>query len=472
MLILRVLIVSLLSMCHIALGAERPNILFIITDDQTYETLGEPKRMEVQTPNLDRLAARAMQFTQAYNMGSWGAAVCIASRTMLMTGRSLWRAEAWANLSAQGRNAVPLWPQLLQSAGYDTYFSGKWHVNVAAEKKFVFSRNVRPGMPKDSSEAYQRPVDGQPDPWNASDRALGGFWEGGRHWSEVTAEDAMEFIGMAKERAAPFFMYVAFNAPHDPRQSPSEYLERYPVEKVSLPASYLSEYPYATKIGNGIGLRDERLAPLPRSEHAIKVHRREYMAIMTHLDEQIGRVLKALDSSGLANRTWIIFTSDHGLAVGSHGLMGKQNMYEHSLRVPFRVMEPGAATGRKIDVPIYLQDAMPTVLELCGVKIPEGTDFHSLMNLISGRTEVHAHPAIYGAYMDKQRAIIEGGWKLIAYPEARALRLYHITNDPNELRDVASEPQHKMRKLGLLRKLADLQLQLADSLDLRSIWPE
>lgn len=428
--------------------------------------------MEAQTPNLDNLAARGIHFTHAYNMGSWGAAVCIASRTMLLTGKTLWQAREWAALDARERNQLHLWPQLLEAAGYETYISGKWHVSVAAEQKFRFSRNIRPGMPKDTPEAYQRPVEGKPDLWSASDAGLGGFWEGGRHWSEVTAGDAVEFISHARERTAPFFMYIAFNAPHDPRQSPAVYLDRFPVEHVPVPASFLPMYPHARNIGCGIELRDERLAPFPRTEYAVKVHRREYLAILAHLDDQIGRVLRALETSGEAGQTWIFLTSDHGLALGSHGLMGKQNMYEHSLRVPFLVAAPGAVEGRRIDAPIYLQDAMPTVLDLAGVKTPETTGFHSLLPLLRGDASAHAYSAIYGAYMDKQRAIIDGGWKLIAYPDARVLRLYHCASDPSEIEDLAGDPAHRERRMALLRKLAKLQRQLGDPLDLAATWPE
>jgi len=123
-----------------------------------------------------------------------------------------------------------------------------------------------------------------------------------------------------------------------------------------VPVNALAEYPHAEAMGAGRTLRDERLAPYPRTDRSIKTQRREYYALITHLDAQIGRVLQALEANGQADNTWIFFTADHGLAVGQHGLMGKQNMYEHSLRVPFIVVGPGVNPDRKIATPIYLQE--------------------------------------------------------------------------------------------------------------------
>ena len=119
-------------------------------------------------------------------------------------------------------------------------------------------------------------------------------------------------------------------------------------------------YPYKDKIRCPHSLRDEKLAPMPRTEHAIKVNRQEYYAIITHMDVQIGRILDSLEESGLADSTYVFYSADHGLGVGHHGLLGKQNLYEHSTRVPFIVQGPGIPKGKQIEAPIYLQDVMPT----------------------------------------------------------------------------------------------------------------
>lgn len=453
--------------CQPLSGADKPNILFLFADDFCYEALGYLGQTDIDTPNLDRLARRGVTFTHAYNMGSWSGAVCVASRNMLLTGRSVWRAEKIAKTTEALREAGQLWPGLMKSAGYDTYMTGKWHIEAKAAKSFDVVRHVRPGMPNTVESSYNRPLEGQPDKWSSSNRELGGFWEGGKHWSEVAADDAVDYIKLASDKSNPFFMYIAFNAPHDPRQAPQEFLDKYPLERIKLPRNYLSEYPFKDAIGCGPDLRDEKLGPFPRTEYAVKVHRREYYALISHLDEQIGRILQALESSGQADNTWIFFTADHGLAVGHHGLFGKQNMYDHSLRVPFIVAGPRLPTGMKNDAPIYLQDAMATSLELAGVAKPATCEFQSLVHLARGENHPAPRTSIYGGYLKLQRSVIKDGWKLIAYPKAETSRLYHLAADPDEMRDLASDPAHAAKRKELFEELIKLQAELDDDLELR-----
>lgn len=448
-----------------------PNILVLFADDYCYEVLHAMGDPVVQTPNLDRLMARGTTFTHAYNMGSWSPAVCIASRTMLMTGRSLWDARRIYPRLESEREAGRLWPQILGAAGYRTFMSGKWHLPVDAARSFSDVAHIRPGMPKDVPQGYQRPVQGQPDPWDPADRGLGGYWEGGKHWSEVTADDVIDYLGLTRSDQRPFFVYCAFNAPHDPRQAPREYLEKYRVEQMTLPVNFLPNYPYAKVMEAGPDLRDERLAPHPRTEFAVRTHRREYYALISHLDAQIGRVLDALEASGRSADTWIFFTADHGLAVGQHGLMGKQNMHEHSLRVPFIVAGPGVAANRRIETRIHLQDVMPTTLELAGVSRPSQVRFRSVLPLMD-EPRGGEQPDIYSAYRDSQRALIHGAFKLIVYPVGKVLRLYRLDKDPAETTDLARDAAHMPKIRELFARLLEQQRSLGDPLDLRNVFPE
>jgi arylsulfatase A-like enzyme len=447
----------------------QPNILFVFSDDQCYDTIGALGNDEVHTPNLDRLVRRGTTFTHAYNMGGWSGAICVASRTMLATGRFLWHAHQVDRELEKERQAGRLWSEYLKQAGYRTYFTGKWHLRADASKAFDVARHIRGGMPAQTPAGYNRPIDGQPDPWSPFDPQFGGFWEGGTHWSEVLADDAVSYLQTAAQDDRPFFMYLAFNAPHDPRQSPEEYVRRYPSGEVKLPASFLPEYPFKDAIGCGVNLRDEKLAPFPRTEHAVRVNRQEYYAIITHMDAQIGRILDALEASGKAGETWIFFTSDHGLAVGHHGLLGKQNMYDHSVRVPFVIVGPGVEAGKKIEAPIYLQDVMPTALELAGVERPDHVQFQSLLPLLNGESQ-GAYDAVYGAYLDKQRMITQGGYKLILYPEIAKLRLYHLESDPKELRDLADDSRNRTTIQRLFARLLELQQETGDGLALKAIY--
>ncbi len=454
--------------------SEQPNILFLCADDLTDEASRAFGLTDIDTPNIDRLVNRGTTFSHAYNMGSWSGAVCVASRTMLITGRSVWDANSIYKTTDQERQAGVLWPQLLSQAGYRTFMTGKWHIRTDADKCFDVARHVRPGMPNTVESAYNRPPAQGKDSWSPTDTSLGGFWEGGRHWSAVTADDAIDFLGEAKAGEQPAFFYVAFNAPHDPRQSPQEFLDRYPIERIATAKPFLSEYPYAEEIGAGKKLRDEKLAPFPRTEQAVAVHRREYYAIITHLDAQIGRILKALDASGKAENTWIFFTADHGLSVGHHGLVGKQNQYDHSIRVPFVVVGPDVPKGVTDPTPIYLQDVMPTTLELAGAQQPEHVFFKSLLSRL-GQTKSDTSPkpyeSIYGSYLTLQRSITHDGWKLIIYPDAKVLRLYHLQHDPHETIDLAGQPDHAERMTQLFDRFVVLQRELKDSVDLTHLRP-
>lgn len=447
----------------------RPNIVFIFADDQCFDTINAVGNGEVQTPNLDQLARKGTTFTHAFNMGSWSGAVCVASRTMLNSGRFVWNAHGIYKQSEQERQQGRWWGQYLKAAGYRTYMTGKWHCRADAEKSFDVVRDVRPGMPKDTKVGYGRPAADGSDPWSPSDPSFGGFWEGGTHWSEVVANHADDFCREAAGRDEPFFMYLAFNAPHDPRQSPAEYVERYPPDSVQLPSNFQPLYPFADAIGCGEGLRDERLAPFPRTPHAVKVHRGEYYALITHMDAMIGRILQSLRDTGKAENTWIFFTADHGLAVGQHGLFGKQNMYDHSVRVPFMVVAPGVEAGRKLAAPIYLQDVMPTTLELAGVEKPEHVEFNSLLPLLEGGES--PYDAIYGCYLEKQRSIRTDQFKLIAYPKSKTLRLYDIQNDPTEMNDLADDASMRSTVKQLFDRLVGLQREMNDDLDLSELVP-
>lgn len=449
---------------------ERPNIVFIFADDQCFETIQHLGNSEIQTPNLDQLARQGTTFSHAFNMGSWSGAVCVASRTMLNTGRFVWNANGVHSKSEQERQEGRWWSEYMKQAGYRTYMTGKWHCKANAEKAFDVARDIRPGMPKASPDGYNRPAVDGTDPWSPSDPKFGGFWQGGTHWSEVVADHAEDFITEAAGNESPFFMYLAFNAPHDPRQSPAEYVARYPAESILIPDNFQPLYPYAKEIGCGPMLRDERIAAFPRTPQAIQVHRQEYYAIITHMDEMIGRIIKALKASGKADNTWIFFTADHGLAVGQHGLLGKQNMYDHSVRVPFIVVGPGVAKNRQIDESIYLQDVMPTTLELAGVKQPEHVEFNSLLPMLDGGPS--PYKSIYGCYLSKQRSIRTDQYKLIAYPEANVMRLYDMRTDPTEKHDLAQEAKMKPIVVDLFTRLIALQAKMNDDLDLGDLAPQ
>ncbi len=449
---------------------DRPNVLLLLADDQCFSTLRAAGNDEIQTPNLDRLMARGTSFRRAYNSGGWHGAICVASRTMLNTGLQLWKArDAEQRLPSEWMQKGRLWPQLMSKAGYQTFLTGKWHVSVDAAKVFETVRHVRGGMPEQTMAGYNRPVSREDRGWLPWDESRGGFWEGGRHWSEVVADDTVDYLRAAVTDPRPFFIYAAFNAPHDPRQSPKQFVDLYPAERVRVPASFVPRYPHEIGVYD---IRDEKLAPLPRTEWSVQVNRQEYYAIITHMDQQIGRILEALDQSGEADRTWIVFTADHGLACGNHGLMGKQNLHDHSVRVPFLVSGPGVAAGVQRDEFVYLQDVMPTVLELAGAVIPEHVQFRSLVPLLGGQPGARWRDCVTGSYMQSQRMITVGSDKLILYPGIGVSLLFDLSADPEELRDISGERGAMVVKRRLFGRLLEEQGWMGDKLDLRGKFAE
>jgi choline-sulfatase len=467
---LRISCLLLLAAAGALAAGRKPNVLFLFADDMAWSTVGALGSGEVQTPHLDRLAARGTVFKNTYNPGGWHGAICVASRTMLMTGRQLWHArDAESSLNEEYVGKGRMWPQLIAEQGYRTCFSGKWHVQADHRKVFGEIRNFRSGgMPADGKHAYFRPVEGEDDPWNAADPSEGGFWAGGKHWSEVIADDFSAFLAPGDGR--PWFMFLSFNAPHDPRQSPQEFLDLYPLEQVAVPANFLPLYPHRAAMGSDRGLRDENLAPFPRTGFAVKTHRREYHAIVSHLDAQIGRILDELEKSPAGEETYVFFTADHGLACGEHGLMGKQNMYDASVRVPFIVAGPGVPAGRVVEAPVYLQDVMPTVLALVGAAIPESVDFQDMRPHWLG--DGVPRRAVTGAYRDLQRMIVKDGKKLILYPAAKVFRVFDLVADPAESNDLAATPAGKELAAELFGELLAAQAGTGDSLELGDRYPE
>ncbi|MDU0354448.1 sulfatase-like hydrolase/transferase [Paraglaciecola aquimarina] len=346
---------------------QKPNIVFIFADDQAPKTIAAYGNKQIITPNLDKLANSGVNFSNAYNMGAWNGAVCQASRAMLNSGLAVWQAQKIDHRFRQGKDINTTWAKLMEKEGYDTYMTGKWHVAAKPQNVFNVTNHVRAGMPEDSWDhatmqktyddfiagktqykdtaefmpiGYNRPLGKDDHSWSPTDPKFGGYYEGGTHWSEVLKDDALAFIEQAKQKDTPFFMYLAFNAGHDPRQAPQAYQDLYDEEAIPLPANWADNYKEKDLIGNSPRLRDAALAPFPRTEYATKVHLKEYYALISHMDTQIGDILAALKASGKMDNTYVIYTADHGLSVGERGLFGKQNMYEESVRAPFIIWGP------------------------------------------------------------------------------------------------------------------------------------
>ena len=363
----------------------QPNILFMIADDHRFDAIGAMGDATVQTPVLDSLMARGTTFRQTHIMGSLVGAVCVPSRAAVLTSANLFRSGM-----QEINRELAVWPQVMREAGYHTFATGKWHndkqtfTNSFADGAKIFFGGMSshfevPVFDYDASGAY---------PSTAK-------YIGEKFSTEMFTDEAVQFL-QDYDASAPFFLYLAFTSPHDPRTPPGEYASMYAPAEMPIPENFVPEHPF----DNGeMRIRDELLAPFPRTPEIVQQHIADYYGMISHMDAEIGRVLKTLEATGQLENTLIIYTADHGLAVGQHGLLGKQNLYSHSIRVPSIFAGPGIPEGKTVDALTYLYDVFPTVCELTAVACPDTVEGRSLVPLMNGSAE-RVRETVFAAYRD------------------------------------------------------------------------
>lgn len=424
-----------------------PNLLLTIADDQRHSALGACREVTadaVKTPSLDGLARRGTHFTHAYHAGSYCGAVCLPSRAMLHSGCD--RQAIPRDLGGAAHDCPPLLGEQLQQCGYHAHGIGKWHNGGGS-----FSRSFSTGQ-----SVF---LGGMCDIWNVPLHQ----WDGkelrsagmqlGCHSTDVFVESAVDFLydyadGVYGDR--PFFLYVAFTAPHDPRQTHRHFHERYHPDEVVLPPNFAEMPQFSRHARNG---RDELLTPLPRSESLIRQHMADYYACVEHMDQGLGRIYAVLDELGLNDSTLVAHTADHGIAIGQHGLMGKQSVYDHSIRVPLIVAGPGVSRGHTTDNLVYQHDLYPTLLEAAHARLPTHTPYRSLSTSLAGQQSGHEHVISY--FRDTHFAVTNGRHKLEkrSAPFPAALTWYELDLDPWECNgtsidvDALNTDQHSLLRV-------------------------
>jgi len=410
--------------------SKRPNFLFILVDDQAPFHLKcyDPKS-GLDTPHLDKLAAGGLVLDGAYHMGSFHGAVCIPSRYMIMSGRTLWHLPI-------GPQAEPQCPPHLEKqtipavfnrAGYDTMRTCKTSATYQeADREFTVRR-----------EATKR----------------GGDAETGSAWH---ADQVLDFLQTrtATKATNPFFIYLGFSHPHDVRDGTPELLAKYgavnhadpnvplPLNPKAppLPRNWLPSHPFPHGHPN---LRDEVAVSgvwENRDPATIRNETGREFACIENIDTQIGRVLEKLEAMGELENTYIIFTADNGIGIGRHGLIGKQNLYEHSWRVPFIVKGPVVKPGARAQGNIYLLDTLKTLCDLAGIDTPPTNEGLSFRSVLTGENNA-IRETLYGVYSGGTkpgiRAVRQGDWKLIQYDTmdgtVRETQLFNLAENPDEL---------------------------------------
>jgi arylsulfatase A-like enzyme len=450
-----------------------PNVLFIVTDDQRPDTIRALGNMHIDTPNLDRLVARGSTFTRAIVANP----VCISSRSEILTGASGFRNGA-SPFGDVIKPEMTFWGDAMRKAGYVTWYSGKW-MNDGTSKTRGYDETsalyTSDNTGKTTNTTFPKAYNGV---------AVTGFGD----WSFKTndgkredekgigltpltdrhiADGAIALIERRPNR--PFFLHVNFTGPHDPRHFPPGYEKKYDPAKIPLPPNFLTEHPFDHGNANQ---RDEKLLPLPRNPNEVKAEIAAYYAVISHVDEQVGRMMAALQKTGQDRNTIIIFTSDHGLAIGSHGLLGKQNMYDHTIGVPLIMAGPGIPEGRRFSAQTYLRDLYPTMCDMLGAPIPAAVEGRSLLPVLKGAVR-EIYPEVYAywhisssraakmadagtpAELPIERMVRTDRWKLTYYSHLQRYQLFDLLNDPHETKDLSAATEHQGIKTQLQGKLRD-----------------
>ncbi len=280
--------------------------------------------------------------------------------------------------------------------------------------------------------------------------------------SQRHADAAIEFLRQ-RDGQRPFYIYLAPPVPHDPRIAPQPFMAMYDPDKIPLPAAFLPLHPW----DNGdMAVRDEQLAPWPRTPENTQRQLADYYACVTCLDHHVGRIFDALRERGQLDNTIVVFSGDNGLALGEHGLFGKQNLYEFGgMHVPLVMAGPGIPQG-KSDALVYLMDLFPTFCDFAGATVPAGVEGHSLKPIVEGRQD-KVRDVLYTAYQNCQRAIRNDRWKLIRYPLVDKTQLFDLRSDPHELNNLADKPEQAAKVAELTALLEKEQQRYGDATPLK-----
>jgi arylsulfatase A-like enzyme len=426
--------------------SSRPNVLFILADDQRADALGCAGNPYIKTPNIDNIAKNGTLLSNAYIMGGHHGAISAPSRAMLMSGKYLF--NVYDKL-----DGVQTMPAHFASQGYETFGTGKWHNGGNTfENSFQKGENVFLGG---MSDHFQVPCRNLGTDGKLSEPEKKGFS------TDLFADAAIGFIDEYADGNLdnPFFCYIAFTAPHDPYSPRPDYIDMYKDQSLPLPGNFMPLHLFQF---DDLTIRDENLSPWPRTPEVVRSALSDYYALITHLDERVGDIIELLKKKGLYENTIIVYAADNGLAIGSHGLLGKQNLYEHSTKVPLIISGPGIPEDLTSDAFVYLFDLFPTLAELCKLPAPDGIDGESLVPVLKGDAE-GIRTSVFTAYRHTVRAVRTGEWKLIRYPERDYNQLFNLKTDPLELYNLAEDEAYKSRLEELYGMLGEWQLKTNDT---------
>jgi N-acetylglucosamine-6-sulfatase len=423
----------------------RPNIIVNVMDDQRFDNLscfeGETNLDFMQTPNMDRLAAEGVRFNQAFVTYS----LCSPSRATMLTGKDV-RSHGVNQLAATIRPDCAIFPGMLKQAGYETGFAGKWHIGANSElprPEFDYWAGVR------GQGRYVNPLMNI----NGSETEVPGYA------TDVFMDQALEFV--TRKRNQPFFLWIGQKAPHSPCTPPEHLANRWEDLEVAKPATYGEDH--SDKPGWFVEQHDhDYFHQLLHPNEAYQKYVKNFCRTIKSADENLGRLLGALDERGLTEDTVVIHISDNGHFLGEHQLYSKMLMYEESIRVPLIVRYPGMAPGRRVCEDMVLNlDLAPTVLDLAGVDFPGDMEGRSFGRQVKGETATEWRQSYRYEYYNSRWGLPDfdgvrtaDGWMYCRFPDWE--QMYNIREDPTEVRNLAFDTGHTRKKSELRGELRRL----------------
>ena len=451
-------LLALLTFAHAAPSAEKPNILIIITDDQGWADVGYNNPKGCYTPNMDRLAANGVTFTRHYVMPQ-----CTPTRVAAFTGRYPSRFNTGATQASNDPafpKGTPTMASILRDAGYETHLSGKWHMGSNPEhgpNHFGFESSY--GSLAGAVGMYDHRYRKGPFEiaWHRNHKVIDGY-ENGKHVTDLVSNDAIAFI--RKEREKPFFLYLAYHAPHTPLDERGAFVDRPTQLDPENPGRWLNEDEIKW-FNDPKGIIQKEPDP----------EKRLLLAVMHHLDDSIGKVVSALEDEGQLENTLILFSSDNGPQVNWNGnaypddlkltdfnqpipmRASKTHTYEGGIHVPGFAHWPAKLKPRKENTPVHIIDWLPTVTSLTSTEAPPNSDGVDLSALLLEKKPL-AERKFYWAWGAPLRrwALRHGDWKIVRYatgnPEkAKAWQLYNLKEDPKEKTDLAAKEPGKLEEM-------------------------
>ena len=453
----------------------RPNILWLCTDQQRYDTIRALGNSRINTPNIDRLIGEGVAFERAYCQSP----VCTPSRASFLTGR-----YPRTTRCRQNGQAMPpderLISRILADHGYTCGLAGKLHLASCSEGKvetriddgyatFHWSHHPQPDWPEN---AYTQWLAEKGKTWEELYQGPGsGYAKEGiptaYHQTSWCAEMTIDFLRENKGR--PWMFSFNCFAPHHPFDPPKEFLEKYAPDDMPLPkrrAGELANKPKFQQLDsvwahNNPGYFDVK-GMTNRDQREVTA---AYYAMCEHIDQQVGRILDALDESGQRDNTIVIFMSDHGEMLGDHGLYLKgPHFYEEAVRVPLVLRWPEKfKADHRVDALVELTDIAPTLLECADIEIPNRMQGRSMKRLLSGEADPgHFRDFVFSEYYNSWTHKDGYGTmlrtedaKIVVYHGQETGEMYDLRNDPDEFENLWDSPDHQKMKLDLMQRCFD-----------------